>query len=461
MIGLVLVILFTTIACDPNHGNTDTTLEEPGGVMGGTTFAIPAFDVSKSRGISLDTISGGSWSNINNQFKVLQSFPIIPSLKPVTIDTTVEDAISKLGINTINTFGLTLKLNETLSSINDDGVFIVLELHENSIPVARVEYYYNIDTKRFTYREIAMCTFDGNTMGELNMILVLELNDIPVIFKDDGTISYSTCAINELGRNEQNAIMDYVVLSGKGDLNSGIAPNNGSTLWRDYRLIKSENNILAAMSLPWWSAHYDFKFYESPCPNTLSEIIKTNLGESYEIWNETKLKSTGLAFAYSILDEFYITQHEEKNWTNYDSFKKASYFELNSWIKGITHDRMINEQPVIADINNSKVYPNLANGGKYFSLEHYSKEEYASTEFNSILGDYYGEDAGFINFFATKFLNRCGITDENFINNFIYSLRINDSQTSESKNKFLIEITTEDPESFKEKYEEKIKTSIV
>lgn len=454
-IGMILVISLTMIACDLDKGSTDTAPENPD-VVNGTTFAVPAFEVSSShsRGISLNTISGGDFDSIKNQFKVLQSFPIIPSLKPVTVDTSAEDAISKLGVDTIDTFGLTLKLNKTLSCINDDGVFLVMELHEGEIPVVRVEYYYNMDTNRFTYREIAMCTFDGSlyNIGELNMILLLELNDIPVTFKEDGTISYSTCALNADGKNEQNAIMDYIVLSGDGSLNSSIAPENGSTVWRDYRLIKSENNILAAMSLPWWSAHYDFKFYESPCPETLSEKIKTNLGDNYDTWDKTKLKDTDLNFAYSLLDEFYVTQHEEKTWTDYDSFKAASYFELKQWIKEITPETMKNELPVLADIKNSKVYPYLNSSSKnYFSLEQYDLESYISTGFNSVFGSYTEDASGFLNFFATKFLNQCGIMNENYIENFIYSL-----QDFSWENKFLMEVTTEEPESFRTKYEAKI-----
>jgi len=154
------------------------------------------------------------------------------------------------------------------------------------------------------------------------------------------------------------------------------------------------------------------------------------------------------------LDEIYKTQYEEKKWTDYDSFKAASYFELKQWIKEITPETRKNEQPVIADIKNSKVYPYLNTSSKnYFSLEQYDLESYSSTGFNSVFGSYAeDETSAFLDFFATKFLNQCGIMNKNYIENFIYSLQ--DFNTVSSwENKFLMEVTSEDPESFRAKYD--------
>lgn len=355
-----------------------------------------------------------------------------------------------------------MTLNKELSSLNSDGVFLVFDLTDPTSQKlsARIEYYYNTEQEIFTYREFVLCTFAHDSYGTNNMILVLELDDIPVTFEEDGTVSYQTASLTKDGTNEKNAFMDYIIFNGTGSLSVLGSENSNSAFWREYRLINSKYNIVGSFSLPWWSKHYEFESTQNNIPQTLYSLI-TKTFEGKELWDTATMKNLDLEFAFNVMNEFYETKHEEKKWTSYDNFKAAGYSAIKSWVEEKKASDMPNELPVLADVKKEKIAPNPEAGflGNIFSLSHLAEENYDNSNFNLFFGAYNKDtDGDFFNFLVKKYLNTCGITDDNWIKNFTYSYTFGKDEKGETIFKrFLIPVTNEDTTSFKARYDEALK----
>ena len=343
-------------------------------------------------------------------------------------------------------------MNEELSELKDDGLFLVYDVYDTDVLSARVEYYYNSGTKRFTYREYALCTFDLSNMdmGTNNMILLLELSDIPVEMKDDGTVSYNAGGLSADGDNEKNAIMDYIILSGSGSI---ATITDTSSIWRDYRIINNDDNIIASMSLPWFADHYDFDF-QSTAPAELKSIIQETFSK-HPVWDSSVMKTLGLEFAFRIMNQVYATEHDiTPYWEDYDEFLNAGHREFKPWVTDIIPEKMVNEQPVIANLQTSDIAPDSGYGtfSSVYSLSHIQSGEYESCGMNKFFGEYTGSEDELLTFLAEKFCNKCGIKNENWIENFIYSLKT--TYDDQSGKRFVIPVTTEDPATFKSEYDE-------
>ena len=449
LISAFLVFVLCLSSCDVNGGKPGE--EQSGG--GYEQFAVPSFLTSaRTRGISADTVSGGNIANLPKQSKILQSFPIIPSLKLENIDTDSAEPLSSLDISEIKAFDIRLVMNEELSELKDDGLFLVYDVYDAEVLSARVEYYYNSGTKRFTYREYALCTFDlsNRGMGTNNMILLLELSDIPVEMKDDGTVSYNAGGLSADGDNEKNAIMDYIILSGSGSI---ATITDTSSIWRDYRIINNDDNIIASMSLPWFADHYDFDF-QSTAPAELKSIIQETFSE-HPVWDSSVMKTLGLEFAFRIMNQVYATEHDiTPYWEDYDEFLNAGHREFKPWVTDIIPEKMVNEQPVIANLQTRDIAPDSGYGtfSSVYSLSHIQSGEYESCGMNKFFGEYTGSEDELLTFLAEKFCNKCGIKNENWIENFIYSLKT--TYDDQSGKRFVIPVTTEDPATFKSEYDE-------
>ena len=74
-------------------------------------------------------------------------------------------------------FGFDVKLNKEYSNVNKDGVYLQYSILYDGTIVGFADYYYNIDTKKFSYRQSVCCTFEGLNDNE---ILNMEYTDIPI-----------------------------------------------------------------------------------------------------------------------------------------------------------------------------------------------------------------------------------------------------------------------------------------
>ena len=131
LISAFLVFVLCLSSCDVNGGKPG---EEQSGMGGYEQFAVPSFLTSaRTRGISADTVSGDNIANLPKQSKILQSFPIIPSLKLENIDTDSEEPLSSLDISEIKAFDIRLVMNEELSELKDDGLFLVYDVYDAEV----------------------------------------------------------------------------------------------------------------------------------------------------------------------------------------------------------------------------------------------------------------------------------------------------------------------------------------
>lgn len=463
---LVILLLLLLIACSPDKGflgiitspdndTTSTTTSPDNKASDETTkYVIPFSEpVSTDRGLTVGTLGKDVNELLLNQ-KLFQSFPIIPTLKETSISS---NDLGDLNIDEMESFGIKFTLNRELSSLNSDGVFLVFDCTDETSGVlsARIEYYYNTLEKQFTYREFALCTFHDDTYGSNDMVLVLELTDIPVTFEEDGSVSYQGGSLDESGTNNKNAFMDYIILNGTGSLSVLGSEDSNSAFWREYRLINVKNNIIGSFSLPWWSVHYEFAPTEEDLPSTLTSLIKDNCTKNSKLWDKDTMLKLNLEFAFKVMDEFYVTQHEEKKWTSYSDFKNAGYSEIKEWVKGKTFSRMVNELPVLANLKSEVIAPSPESAsnvnGNIYSLSHLQEAKYTESNFDKFFGEYTKEKGGdFSKFLVTKYLNICGITNTNWIENFIYSLQTSDYRMT----RFLLPVTYASPEEFKKAYEE-------
>ena len=366
-------------------------------------------------------------------------------------------------------FGFEVKFLPEYSHVNKDGVYLQYSILYEDTTVGFCDYYYNVNTKKFSYRQSVFCTFEGLNDNE---ILSMEYTDIPIdnvlepVFKVGQLVTEG----ESKGMLAEDAYVDSFQLNA---MDSSFSPlkkyfyrrayitfnevKESSGLYTMYALKQPDNTFTFTSGL------VDFESTEG-----YSEELKTFITEmksvvngyqdednkDYLINTETERKNANFDMMQKIFPLLYkkgksIADHHStiKGYTNYEDFIVDSFKEQSNAISNNIKRRSDNSpNPVIYTYNgtNSKgaatfrSYRNAQTktavlGNVFANIK--VKEAYTQLGFEDYFGPYDSTTTtqNIADFTAEKFLKACGIENQDYINAFITgeNERVKSSNSSE------------------------------
>lgn len=446
--------------------------------MGENSYLVPFFvtDTSEQstneRGLTSMPV-GGVWGNDPwRSSAIMQTLPAMIGFEELKrnnfdeVKNEYHDRIFKL-------IGFDIEADIDSWKENSDGFYMkynILSNDDQLKPIGMIQYYYDKKNNRFSYRQSVMLTYLMD-IGELKdfsadtFIINLEFRDIPVRNLNQvrgfefGQLNGSVI--------ERNAFVDYIRLKDlRTIIEEGKQPyqEQGIRFSRIYISGSSDKNLFQSFMHPdiaMATEKYDKKeIYE-----IINSLEGSNGNNKIDTIEESK--AADLEFIYQILPYFYenaekIISADSKS-ANFTPFSSHEEF-LNSGFLEFGDDVADNKakdplqgfsfyaNPVIfswsekasASAQTTDHESGLGSGTSFFYVN--SKEKLAETDFSNFypsLNDMEGEEIA--KELIKCHLRACGITNDNYIENFTY-VEMQRPIGCIWPN----EITTEDPASFKE-----------
>lgn len=233
---LILLVLLLAVSC------SFETLEDKEGIVvpfsttsttikGLSDMHISEFTASEHSNYGLDPNEYDGFLSMQLAEQTMSTLPVIPGLKVVKNSASIPD---------FEMYGFNCTVAKTVD--NKDGTFIKYFINEKQkdgdgvdvwVPVGIIDYYYNKNTKHFSYREYNMLTINMpdpvSFMPETYGLLVIELDDIAVnnanvnqfqageveSISTDGTVTFAKNAFADFFHIIDSQIND---MEGKGYL---------------------------------------------------------------------------------------------------------------------------------------------------------------------------------------------------------------------------------------------------
>ena len=171
------------------------------------------------------------------------------------------------------------------------------------------DYYLDLNSYRFSYREIVALTLGFKDRYLEPSILSIELDNVAL--EPDGSFS--------AGEN-RNAIVDFVDITSTGD---GI-------LTRTYPHMRSSKGVLAVFLDPRELGRFDISIGQYD----VKPILKNLIGSNYSIDNEEEAKNFGHNVFQYLLNQFYqsggsLSSHDPRSgghdlYDTYDDYRRYS-----------------------------------------------------------------------------------------------------------------------------------------
>lgn len=360
-------------------------------------------------------------------------------------------------------YGFKLELQTDNSRFNDDGIYLQYSIMYDGTSVGFVDYYYNYETHRFTYRQSVLCTFAFPPSKNVNnLILNLEYKDVEV--KNPLSPEFAAGQLKEDGYLNDDALIDRFSFGDKwydGRLNDYAIENpwfirtNVTTKevrdkYGDYITYSflQPDSVVEASGNSW----IEMNGYE------LADVMKkyatvwddseTDERCKYLIDTDVERENADIKMIFEILPFMYetgssIVTHHSKGSGGYESYSefiddsynlmKQEFLTALGLRENIAHYRSV---PNPIAYNSTKKLGAAAQKGenhsgmKFSSVNVYDESNeykpnddsiYKEKEFNIFYGEYDSEEntLSVEEFLIRKHLEHCGITNESYINNFI------------------------------------------
>lgn len=438
---IIAMSLFSVISCNPDKSSSDTydnsssdTYDIPFPVFGDAGSA-------PTRGLMEMPIAYFEGDQ-GLACAVMTVMPTMTNLEAQQIELSMS-AFGKIeAIYTV--FGFTMRLEKDYSRINKDGVYLQYSIWNNKndeTAVGFCDYYYSIKNKTFSYRQSVACSFELPISDTIkvqdNEVLNLEYIDVPI--ENPLVPVFSVGQLTEEGVLDDNAFVDQF---------SFREWESGPHKWvfeRGYITAKEVNEdgyyTLYSMKQP---DHYlitDYKDYE----NDLNDLVCSKIYDSDKKIIRENININFMLELYPFIyenGESIAAHHSQvKGYESYEEFKEDSFSSLKEMVKSASE----------ASVNNTIVKPNTprptiytykgtesigastwrdstsTNNTKDLFSELYGSdsdknndENYKNLGFNKYLGEYSEDEESDIREFAIRrFLEKCGIKNESYIESFI------------------------------------------
>lgn len=445
LFALIVLSLLMFVSCEPenssgggeNEAETDTDVKD-------IVVPLPVFG-------DVDNDSRGLLELPDEYFKindskdkifasaVMTTMPTMTNLQKGTVSTSGLD-----GVGTDYTvYGFIIKLNKDFCKVNSDGIYLQYSIYDKTDTTKAVgfcDYYYNTNTKCFTYRQSVAYTEEFKSFQYSdNRVINLEYNDVYV--EDIDNLVFKVGQLTSDGSLGKDAFVDTMNISskiGEGDLH-----------WRFDRYyvtaneVKEDNGLFTIYSFRQLDDTFTTGQKSYPDYTALETLMKkyTANGDC-EVETLSERQAIDMSFMNEIYPLLYtygesIAEHHStvKGYDSYDAFTKDSFKEIGDEIKNKEKKAGTVEVPCPtiytykgtdstgASTCNQYVgkhtmhFHNLIVSGDTTKKK---DDNYKKFGFESYLGEYPSTETDDIETFTIKrFLKACGIDNDEYITKFI------------------------------------------
>lgn len=463
---LLTLIMMASCSMDANVPENGDTGEEQT-PDNDKTYLIPFLAVARtdsadsSRGIE-QMPTGGPWSDDPMRSpSVMQSLPVMIGLESLDSDSfeDVKQAASDQG--KIQLLGFQACAETDKWKENEDGIYLRYTVEYDGTDVGFIEYYYSIEERKFSYRQMVMLTLTA--FGE-HFVLSMEYDDIPVSdTSQEGSFSFGQL---EGGKICRNAFKDSLVLTRLGFENEYV---EGIEFQRNYMSGTSSKNRFTSFFHPDLT-EAAFPFDNEAIYSLIGNIDGGN-GDKY-INTEEEAKAADLDFMMDIARIVYVNADKLASagpYDSYEAFRQASLKELCPAIEDELKSRAedpykpVGEKPHSAanpvifswSENKSAAAQTLNTGMEFHAV---TREAWEKTDFGYFYDDIKIENMetneALVTVLISVHLKACGIEDENYIKNYTYA-ELSDAYKS-GMGIWPIEITNKNHSDFKTEYDQAV-----
>ena len=395
-----------------------------------------------ARGIVDMTPEGSPFEGMFEAGSIMRTMPVMVSLNHISNNG--GNALASISDRS-RAFGFPVRFDRENSRINNDGAYLrydILSEQEDwsDDVIGRIDYYYNDKDYSFSYRQVLALNINYADVCAADIyspaVLVIEYTDVPIRgVESNGRVSFNTAVIGRNGEIEPKVTMDMIQL---GMVSFGSDSIKYIPDWfafdRITPVISSEDGRYMVMNMPYYSMKY---LKDDGYPERLKELVIQAAGSDMTFDREES-RNMDIDFVLDVLD--FIYGHPYKH----DTYHSAGNFSSDSLsdIKGIKtylasdidYSNLVGEGrttvwgsvPAIFDFNSgetgtpSKITGAIGNEG--FEV-FYNEEYYNASGMEKFLGDidFTDGEEGRDSIIA-EFMKEMGITDSNYIANYIISV---------------------------------------
>ncbi len=353
---------------------------------------------------------------------------------------------------------------------NDDGWFMQYRIWYGKNPVGLIQYYYNKESKCFSYRQLVAVATVFNGYVPTSFIIGLEFQDIDVRnLNKVGQFSFGQLGPD--GKIEEDALVDWIWL-GKFDSQSDEAKHGISfnRAWMSGRSDKDRFQSFIHADKVIGSDLFDHQ-------DIYDQIAKLEDDGDYVIDTPAEAEAMDDTFLINVSGYMYanirnLIHGYEGGFSSYDDFMAASLeeidkdFEAHEVEEGMrTLDHAINTNPVIFSWSGGKSAAaqtegssGYAEGPDFASVR--TKEKLEKTDFLVFYPQLEGKDGKeLVEALVDAHLRACGIEDEDYITNYAYAcLEVPEYDIiPEYIKRWPMEVTSMDPDRFRTDFETALK----
>ena len=468
----IVIVLSALLACMLAGCSPDVTKD-----VGDENIVVPIFasvenydNGGGSRGIT-EMPTGGVWGDDPwRSSAIMQSLPAMigfEELKMNNFDSVKAEAEERGRFSLI---GFDVEAMTDTWRENDDGWFMQYRIWYGENPVGLIQYYYNKESKCFSYRQLVAVAAVFNNFVPTPFILGLEFQDIDVRnLNKVGQFSFGQLGPD--GKIEEDALVDWIWL-GKFDSQSGEA-TQGISFNRAWMSGRSDKDLFQSF------IHAD-KVIGSDLfdhQDIYDQIAKLEDDGDYVIDTPAEAEAMDDTFLINVSGYMYanirnLIHGYEGGFSSYDDFMAASLEEIDKDFEAHeVKDGMrklgnaVNTNPVIfswsggksaaAQTESSSGY---AGGPDFASVR--TKEKLEKTDFLVFYPQLEGKDGKeLVEALVDAHLRACGIEDEDYITNYAYAcLEVPEYDTiPEYIKRWPMEVSSMDPGRFRTDFEAALK----
>lgn len=357
---------------------------------------------------------------------------------------------------------------------NDDGWFMQYRIWYGENPVGLIQYYYNKESKCFSYRQLVavapVYNMNGKDFVPTPFIIGLEFQDIDVRnLNKVGQFSFGQLGPD--GKIEEDALVDWIWL-GKFDSQSGYA-TKGISFNRAWMSGRSDKDLFQSF------IHADKVIGSDLFDHQViyDQIAKLGDDGNHIIDTPAEADAMDVTFLINVSGYMYanirnLIHGYEGGFSSYEDFMAASLEEIDEGFEAHeVKDGMrklgnaVNTNPVIFSWSGGKSAAaqttgdgGFAEGPDFASVK--SREKLEKTDFLDFYPQLEGKEGKeLVEALVDAHLRACGIDDEDYITNYAYAcLEVPEYDTiPEYIKRWPMEVTSMDPERFKTDFEAALK----
>lgn len=471
----IVIVITALLACILAGCSPDVTKD-----VGDENIVVPIFASAEKYGNSTSSCgitempTGGVWGDDPwRSSAIMQSLPAMigfEELKMNNFDSVKAEAEERGRFSLI---GFDVEAMTDTWRENDDGWFMQYQIWYGEKPVGLIQYYYNKESKCFSYRQLVAVATVFNGYVPTSFIIGLEFQDIDVRnLNKVGQFSFGQLGPD--GKIEEDALVDWIWL-GKFDSQSDEA-KHGISFNRAWMSGRSDKDLFQSF------IHADKVRGSGLFDHQViyDQIAKLEGDGDYVIDTPSEAEAMDVTFLINVSGYMYanirnLIRGYQEGFSSYDDFMAASLEEIDHTAKGLgshevedgmrTLDHAVNTNPVIfswsggksaaAQTESSSGY---AEGPDFASVR--TKEKLEKTDFLEFYDQLEGKEGNeLVEALVDAHLRACGIEDEDYIANYTYAcLEVPKYDTiPEYIKRWPMEVTSMDPDRFRTDFETALK----